>query len=148
MVQPYHTALSWWREQEATPAESVEVGDSCAFVHDLLAGPLPAVYGQCDVFYCEPPWRTGFSAFERRAGRADTFGRSWSALLEAAFTGIPSDVPAVFTLGRWTSLPEPDLRLSGSENGAACVFWVYGAEKMPVSLREGLADVELIQCLA
>jgi len=49
-------------------------------VNDLLLGPLPVEFEQCDVFYTDLPWRAGFKTFEKRAGKA---GRVYQDFMRA-----------------------------------------------------------------
>lgn len=69
-----------------------------ALVHDLLAGPLPPEFDQADVLYCEPPWRSGFDAYNMRAGVNDD--RTYSQLLAAISEIIESTTtPVIVVVG-------------------------------------------------
>jgi len=68
--QPYHSALSAFAVTEGDEIDRFELGGSVAMAHDIMRG-LPPEFDKCDVFFMEPPWRSGFEVFNARAGVAD-----------------------------------------------------------------------------
>lgn len=81
---------------------------SLAMVHDVLAGPLPDAYEDCDLLYADLPWRAGFPSYNQRAGVDDT--RTYRQFLEAV-TGVVRAArrPVVLVTGRHalSHLPTP-----------------------------------------
>lgn len=92
----------------AAPEARYAVGDSVAFVHDIMAGPLPIDYRDCDVLYADLPWRDGFAGYNDRAGAVD--GRTYRQFL-ASVSGIveSQSTPVVLVTGRHalSQLPKP-----------------------------------------
>lgn len=94
----------------ATPAARFRLGESTAFVHDILDGPtlLPAEYDGCDVLYADLPWRAGFDRYNQRAGIED--GRTYRTFLTTVADIITAcRRPAVLISGRHAAahLPKP-----------------------------------------
>lgn len=93
----YHTALAGGTELSAEPCDRVEFSDGVALCHNLWH-PLPVEFAACDVWYAEPPYRSGYDVFNGRAGCVDppwpVFQRRIGRLAEEA------PVPVVLAIGR------------------------------------------------
>ena len=94
----FHSALT--QPIDAPPSQRVELRGCVALVHDLVeAGPPPADFDPCDVWYVEPPWQAGGAIFDKRAGCANA--RPWNETLSAIIRAIdhmkdrPSYKPAL-----------------------------------------------------
>jgi hypothetical protein len=132
----YHTALGDGRLATVSPASLWTDGNGNeAFVHDLLAAPLPPAYERVDVVFSDIPWPAGFERFESRAGINGHHGpRSWADLV-CTYIGEVRRLgkPLVFSTNRsqHPELPQPDVKLPGRLNGAHCRLWCYGIEVRP-----------------
>lgn len=106
-------------------------GSSLAFTHDLIGGPLPDAYGDCDVFYTDLPWQKGFGIFNERAGIGD--GRTYREFM-AAVSSIITRVsrPVYLVTGRHalTLLPEPAWVRDTRLNEDAAVIVAYSVPEM------------------
>jgi hypothetical protein len=83
----------------ALPVQRWAGHGSVAFVHDILAGPLPAEYASCDVLYADLPWRAGFGRYNQRAGVTD--GRTFRQFMTAVAAVLDQHRgPAVLVTGK------------------------------------------------
>lgn len=126
-MSAYHTALKGGTLEQAQPAYRAEFPDGIALQHDLWE-PLPLEFACCDVLYADPPWRTGYNEFNRRADSTD--GRTWrqfeARLIELC---MDSPVPIVLVAGKEARSRHEEAgaystRLNGNEAVAIC----YGIE--------------------
>lgn len=120
----YHSAM-WQPAYDGGEARRHESAAGVAFVHDVIADPLPDEYAECDVLYTDLPWRTGFAEFNERAGVGD--GRTYRAFLEAVGWIVrEARCPVVLVTGKHAlpHLPSPDsvadVTLNGQPAIAAC----------------------------
>jgi len=126
------------------PQTRYAIGDSVAFVHDVMAGPLPIEYADCDVIYADLPWRAGFAHYNDRAGVADD--RTYRDFLAAVRDVIETrTVPAVIVTGRHAldSLPKPSQVLPvimPVANGQPGVALVYGMALISEWPKRGTPD--------
>lgn len=110
-------------------------GGSVAFVHDVMAGSLPAEYDTCDVLYTDLPWRTGFDRYNARAGVDD--GRTYEAFMAAVFTLVRAqNRPVVLVTGKHAVplLPRASQKLPVRmpvANRQPALAYVYGAALRP-----------------
>lgn len=100
----YHSAF--YPERATWAADRFQGSSGVAFVHDIMAGPLPAEYDSCDVFYMDPPWRNGFQTFNERADIVD--GRAYEEFTTALIAALPADVPTVIVTGKHARPFYPD----------------------------------------
>lgn len=121
-------------------------GSSLAFVHDLISGPLPRVYGTCDVLYTDLPWQNGFGIFNERAGIDDgrTY-REFMAAVSGVVTGAPQPVYLVTGRHALKLLPEPAQVLVTRLNEDASVIVTYNVQEMHKKFGEAR---ELLRSLA
>lgn len=122
----YHGAHK--RTVDAPPRLDWSDGSSLAFVHDLIAGPLPHAYGTCDVLYTDLPWRKGFDIFNKRACIDD--GRTYPEFMAAVssiIASVPSSRPIYLVTGRHalSLLPEPAQVLDTRLNEDVSVIVAY-----------------------
>lgn len=99
MRQDYHSAH--YPEQVAPPSHGYASTRGVALVHDVTSGPLPSDYSRCDVFYTDPPWRSGYDTFAARAG---VLVPSYHDFMDALVHSIPKDVPAVVVTGKHAAM--------------------------------------------
>lgn len=124
MPEPYHAALRPPVDAPATHGASLQRGT--VFVHDLIAAPLPDVYGECDVLYADLPWRTGYAIYNERAGI--TRPRAYGTFL----TTVAAEVrrigrPAVLVTGQHAvKRLQPDRTRVTELNGQAAVACLFG----------------------
>jgi hypothetical protein len=98
-LAPYHSANRRPLRPAPAPMSGCAGRAGVAFVHDLMTGPLPDAYRECDVLYADLPWKSGFDEFNRRAGVDD--GRTYADFLAAVDTLVhQSGRPAVLTTGK------------------------------------------------
>lgn len=95
MRRDYHSAHYPEQPARRRYAHSSEYG--VALAHDVAAGPLPSFYQACDVFYTDPPWRSGNVRFFDRAGVKP---RPHESLMRELVAAVPDDAPAVFVIGK------------------------------------------------
>lgn len=82
-----------------SPVQQWTGGGCTAFIHDLLAGPLPEIYRTCDVLFADLPWRDGFPRYNARAGINDD--RTYPAFLDSVSEALNSHGrPAVLLTGQ------------------------------------------------
>lgn len=126
------------------PLERFDASNGTAVVHDLLAGPLPVEYGDCDVIYTEPSWRRGFDIFNTRAGAGD--GRTYADYCRAVVSVLDLGLPSVLVWGAHAKpyLParrtEVPIRLNEHE---AIAFLFNGASlnAKPSTIRDIVSDL-------
>lgn len=126
-VEAYHTALTGGRQEAADPVTHWSGPNCVALQHDVLH-PLPAPYALCDVLYSDPPWRSGYDEFNRRAGVTDAIPYpDFVRALESRLLSL--DVPTFVTGGNgfagllrhgWDTRP---IKL----NGNACLLFYRDA---------------------
>lgn len=103
-----------------------------AFVHDIIDGPLPAAYQNCDVLVADLPWRKGFDEFNRRAGVRD--GRSYPEFMKAVSRIVTAEAvcPTYLITGKHALpyLPQPDIVLPMrlNEDDAVAIGYRPGVE--------------------
>jgi hypothetical protein len=95
MRNDYHSAH--YPEQPAPAVYRYESRYGIAFAHDVTRAPLPGEYDACGVFYCDPPWRSGYAAF---AARANAVAVDYRRFMGALVAAIPLHKPAVFVTGK------------------------------------------------
>lgn len=115
---------------DVAPVDHWEGEDgSVAFVHDLLwAETLPDEYDRCDVLYADLPWRSGFQAFNDRAGIHD--GRTYRDFMAHVrkIIGV-ANRPTVLVSGKHALryLPTPaqtlPVRMTGTGQAALAIFY-------------------------
>jgi hypothetical protein len=100
---------------------------SVAMVHDIMAGPLPTEYGDCDLLYADLPWRAGFDRYNERAGIAD--GRTYRQFIARVGDEVGRATgPVVLVAGRHALrfLPKPaatlPIRLPASDHAIALTY--------------------------
>ena len=99
MRQDYHSAH--YPEAKAAARTGYASPRGIALVHDVTSGPLPSDYQNCDVFYMDPPWRSGYDTFAARAG---VLVPPYHDFMDALVHAIPPDVPAVVVTGRHAAM--------------------------------------------
>lgn len=116
---------------------------SVAFRHDLFNG-LPPDFDQCDVFYADPPWMSGFEVFNARANVSD--GRTYRQFAQCFASIVASlRVPAFITFGAGAAnfMPQTGrvfpIRLNG--NDCWCYAYNNNAHRVALTADELLADL-------
>jgi hypothetical protein len=99
MRTDYHSAH--YPEQPAPERHGYYSPRGVALVHDVTSGPLPGEYTRCDVFYTDPPWRSGYDEFAARVG---ILVPSYHDFMDALVFSIPAGIPAVVVTGKHAAL--------------------------------------------
>ena len=99
MRDDYHSAH--YPEQNIDTRDGYVSPNGIALVHDVTSGPLPSEYRRCDVFYTDPPWKSGYDVFASRVG---VLVPTYHDFMEALIAAIPKDAPAVLVTGRHAAM--------------------------------------------
>ena len=125
----YHSALR--APEDSAPQRGFALGSSCAVVHDLTSGPLPAAYGLCDVLYADLPWgEHGAAQFNKRAGVSIPY-RDLLTAVGAIIRAQPQPLVLVAGWRAAAHLPPPDKRLCVRLNGALSCALLYRVRLPP-----------------
>lgn len=130
MRDDYHSAH--YQEPPDRPIDGFAGPAGLAFAYDLThPEPLPAAYAQCDVFYSDPPWRSGYERFNRRAGVAGPTYRDFMAALARHVDALGA--PVVLVTGKHAAklLPAADWTVPIQLNEHAAVGYGYRMPQPP-----------------
>lgn len=135
MRNDYHSAH--YPEQEAPTTHGYSSLRGVAVVHDVTDGPLPTHYQECDVFYSDPPWRSGYGEFTSRAG---VLAPPYPVFMEALVAAIPHGIPAVFVTGKHAARHFPDhyLRFPTQLNEHGAIAYAYGVDLTGLTTAESI----------
>ena len=120
----YHTALADpgpYRARASYAAGRYGI----ALQYDLMDMAPSEAFAQCDVFYSDLPWRSGFDTFEARAGKG---GRAYADFLAAAKWHVETFAkPTVFVTGKHAlAALNPELTYETRLNGAPALAMCWG----------------------
>jgi hypothetical protein len=148
---PYHSGMTSFGDvvEVAEPLQRFERDGNVALANDMMiSSKLPLEFSTVDCIYSEPPWITGLTIYDERAGLEHTADRNLRRLMTNSVEAITSlDVPKVLVVGRHAARfwPEPDQLLNGTVNGGNCLIYITG---LTVPFKDGIATEVVLEHLA
>lgn len=149
----YHTQLKGGHEHWGS-ADNLSFDAGLVFQYDLFDRSYPRAFEECDVFYADLPWRSGWREFERRAGVEDQT-RTYPAFVAAVCDHVAHyGIPTVLVTGRhalpyFTLKPQAQAETALNSNPALALYFncdrISGAYEAEAILAD-IASQSSVKC--